>query len=189
MVWRLCVVRHAVCCLCHVFYVLVPFLLLFVERASPLRVYEREFLLGLRKTVAMALSLHSDDQKSCNPPFLEGASADMCRLMDCFRYRMKRSRIRGKRGGVLVMQRTAQARAFAAALDGHANLLVDDFGPTFQCLSSRLRDERHSVLVAVVPSCREALSGYRTIRQHSKMRGIKRENLRHLKYASCNDTK
>lgn len=34
----------------YVFYVLVPFLLLFVQQASPLRVYEREFLLGLRKT-------------------------------------------------------------------------------------------------------------------------------------------
>lgn len=121
----------AVCVICFLCACPVFITVCATSQSASRRLYEREFLLGLRKTVAGAPSLHLDDQKSCNPPFLACASADMCGLMDYFRYRRKRSRKRGKRGGVLVMQRITRARAFAVALDGHANLVVSDVGPAF----------------------------------------------------------
>lgn len=75
--------------------------------------------------------------------------------------------------------RPARAGAIIARLS-HSNSVADDFDSALQNLSPRLWDVRYSVLIAVVPSCREATTGFKTIRRRSKMRGINSDNLRSL---------
>lgn len=157
-----------------------PFLVLLVQRASSLWVYERDFLLCLQESAVDVCRGYTGGQWSCNPPLPERASVYLCGLSDLCRNRRKRNRRQGKRAGVAVTRR--RARASAACLYVSTGSAVDFIDLSCRCLSLCYRDKRFSYLVVVSPRRWVRSMGIKDSQRRFRKRGVNPENLRSLEY-------